>query len=316
MAHHAAGLVRLTKNAKLARDLKADYTSADLTPRQRGMLDYAAKLTRAPGAMREDDVIALRALGFADRDILDINQVTAYFAYVNRVADGLGVVTDDYAETENQAIDTPPTTTLETMMTSFSLPNLPAELRWHIPPLDWSLSPDGALSIQAGPKTDLFNDPAGTIVIDNAPCALMTPPDPNFILSAKVSVGFGATYDAGALQIRVSDSLWGKLCFEYSPQGQPMVVSVVNRGVSDDCNSVVIAGSEVYLRVARTPRTLAFHYSTDGRLWHFVRYFSLGLTDGVRAGFSAQSPTGAQCRAVFTEITYRPGMLADNRNGE
>ena len=51
-------------------------------------------------------------------------------------------------------------------------------------------------------------------VIDNAPCALMTPPDPNFILSAKVSVGFGATYDAGALQIRVSEDRWAKLCFE------------------------------------------------------------------------------------------------------
>jgi len=205
---------------------------------------------------------------------------------------------------------------MDTLLPAFSLPTLPTELGWHIPPLDWSLSPGKALSIQAGPKTDLFNDPAGTIVIDNAPCALMTAPNPSFILSAKVSVAFGATYDAGALQIRVSDTLWAKLCFEYSPQGQPMVVSVVNRSVSDDCNSAVIDGSEVYLRMARTPRTIAFHYSTDGRTWHFVRYFSLGLTDVVRAGFSAQSPTGPQCRAVFSEITYRAGALADNRSGE
>ncbi len=47
--------------------------------------------------MVETDVVALRIVGFTDRDILDINQVTAYFAYVNRVADGLGVVTDAYA---------------------------------------------------------------------------------------------------------------------------------------------------------------------------------------------------------------------------
>jgi uncharacterized peroxidase-related enzyme len=60
------------------------------------MLDYAAKLTREPWAMRETDVAALRAAGFSDRDILDINQVTAYYAYVNRVADGLGVSVDDY----------------------------------------------------------------------------------------------------------------------------------------------------------------------------------------------------------------------------
>jgi uncharacterized peroxidase-related enzyme len=60
------------------------------------MLDYAAKLTREPWATREADIAALRAAGFADRDILDINQVAAYYAYVNRVADGLGVSVDDY----------------------------------------------------------------------------------------------------------------------------------------------------------------------------------------------------------------------------
>ena len=105
MAHHAAGLVRLTKNPKLAQALKVDYTAADLTPRQRSMLDYAVKLTRTPGDMHESDIATLRTHGFSDRDILDINQVTAYFAYVNRIADGLGVVTDDYAESENQAIE-------------------------------------------------------------------------------------------------------------------------------------------------------------------------------------------------------------------
>lgn len=62
-----------------------------LEPRQRAMLDYAVKLTVTPRDMVEDDLAALRAAGFSDRDILDINQVTAYYAYVNRLADGLGV---------------------------------------------------------------------------------------------------------------------------------------------------------------------------------------------------------------------------------
>ena len=70
------------------------------------MLDYADKLTRTPGLMRESDVIALRAHGLGDRDILDVNQVVAYFAYVNRVADGLGVTIDDYADVEYAAIET------------------------------------------------------------------------------------------------------------------------------------------------------------------------------------------------------------------
>lgn len=55
------------------------------------MLDYAVSLTRGPGSMREADVKRLRAAGFSDRAILDICQVTAYYAYVNRLANGLGV---------------------------------------------------------------------------------------------------------------------------------------------------------------------------------------------------------------------------------
>jgi alkylhydroperoxidase family enzyme len=55
------------------------------------MLEYAVKLTVEPWSMVEGDVVSVRRSGFSDRDILDINQVTAYYAYVNRTADGLGV---------------------------------------------------------------------------------------------------------------------------------------------------------------------------------------------------------------------------------
>lgn len=55
------------------------------------MLCYAEKLTVEPWNMVEDDVVQLREVGFTDCDILDINQVTSYYAYVNRTADGLGV---------------------------------------------------------------------------------------------------------------------------------------------------------------------------------------------------------------------------------
>ncbi|MGB7537846.1 MAG: DUF1349 domain-containing protein [Anaerolineales bacterium] len=200
-------------------------------------------------------------------------------------------------------------------MTTFAMPTIPGECHWHIPPLDWSYASD-RLSILAGAQTDWFIDPAGTYNKDNAPCALFTPTDANFLLSAKVSVEFGATYDAGTLQIRAEDGLWAKLCFEYSPRGRPMIVSVVTRGVSDDCNSVEIERPEIHLRVARTPQTLAFHYSHDGRVWNFVRYFTLGRMDALRAGFSAQSPTGEKCRAVFSNIHYRQGSLKDIRSGE
>lgn len=80
------------------RALATDHSGAGVTARQRAVLDYAVKLTLTPGQMTEDDLVPLRSVGLGDRDILDVNQVTAYFAYVNRVADGLGVVTDGYAE--------------------------------------------------------------------------------------------------------------------------------------------------------------------------------------------------------------------------
>jgi len=55
------------------------------------MLRYAAKLTRTPSEVRREDVVALRDAGFHDADVLAIAEVTAYYAYVNRIADGLGV---------------------------------------------------------------------------------------------------------------------------------------------------------------------------------------------------------------------------------
>jgi len=61
------------------------------------MLKYVEKLTLTPWAMVEGDVAALRGAGFTDAVILDINQVTGYYAFVNRLADELGVELETYA---------------------------------------------------------------------------------------------------------------------------------------------------------------------------------------------------------------------------
>ena len=60
------------------------------------MLRFAVKLTRTPGAMEDADVEAMRSAGFSDRDILDIVEVVGYYAYANRVADGLGIETESW----------------------------------------------------------------------------------------------------------------------------------------------------------------------------------------------------------------------------
>jgi alkylhydroperoxidase family enzyme len=60
------------------------------------MLDYAVKLTLTPWEMKAEDVEALRAAGFDDTAILDVNQVASYYAFVNRLADGLGVELESF----------------------------------------------------------------------------------------------------------------------------------------------------------------------------------------------------------------------------
>ena len=201
-------------------------------------------------------------------------------------------------------------------MKSFRVPAVPAELAWRLDPLEWSEEKGGGLSIRAGEKTDLFFDPKDGARSDAAPAALFSPPDGSFMLSARVRVDFASTYDAGTLHVRAADDRWAKLCFEYSPAREPMVVSVVTHGVSDDCNSVTLGGDTVYLRISQSRTATAFHYSLDGARWIFVRHFSLGSLAGLRVGFSSQSPTGKGCRAVFSEISYRPGYPADLRGGE
>lgn len=86
----------MTDDAVLVEQLKADYRQAAVTAAEMAMLDYAVKLTLEPWNMVEADVIALRNAGFSDSAILDINQVTGYYAYVNRLADGLGVPLEEF----------------------------------------------------------------------------------------------------------------------------------------------------------------------------------------------------------------------------
>jgi hypothetical protein len=194
-----------------------------------------------------------------------------------------------------------------------SIPSIPYELAWQVPALGASFERD-TLAITSGPKTDLFTDPGGSITLANTP-RLMFTPSGDFKLRATVTVPFKSTFDAGVLVVFVDATHWAKLCFEYSPQGQPMVVTVVNKGDSDDCNSVVIAGNTVHLRVSRVGRAFAFHHSTDGRFWHFTRYFNLGV-DGAAVGFSSQSPTGEGCTATFENIQFATNAPADLRSGE
>lgn len=91
MQHHGEGLLRELGDQALVDAIKTDYRTADLDSADRAMLDYVAKLTETPGKMVEADVLSLRSAGFSDEAILDINQITGFFAWCNRTVDGLGV---------------------------------------------------------------------------------------------------------------------------------------------------------------------------------------------------------------------------------
>jgi uncharacterized peroxidase-related enzyme len=70
----------------------------DLSVRESAMLAYAAALTRDPAGIGSQDVEALRGAGLSDAAILDVCQIAAYYAFVNRLANGLGVELEDWWE--------------------------------------------------------------------------------------------------------------------------------------------------------------------------------------------------------------------------
>ena len=82
---------RLLRDDTLVDQLVRDYRTAELENPDRTMLDYAVMITREPWAVGRVDLDRLRSVGFSDRAILDLNLVTGYYAFVNRLADGLGV---------------------------------------------------------------------------------------------------------------------------------------------------------------------------------------------------------------------------------
>jgi len=201
-------------------------------------------------------------------------------------------------------------------MTTFFLPGLPVPLSWHIEPPEWQIDSIGALRMFSGPINDYFHDPATGRRTASAPCALLKIDEPSFVLSACVEMIGHETFDAAALFVRLSDDIWAKLCLENSPDGKPTIVSVVTRGVSDDCNSATLADAAVYLRVAKTPNTVAFHYSLDGSYWRLVRYFSLGEMLSASIGLIAQSPIGQGARAIFSGFHFWEGELPNLRDGQ
>jgi hypothetical protein len=202
---------------------------------------------------------------------------------------------------------------------SEKIPGLPFELEWEGDPAGGA-SADGTIELAAPGATDMFFDPGGPTRLMNVPRLIGPAPAGDFQLSVKATVGLLATFDAGAIVLVRDEHHWAKLLLERSVAGAATVVSVVTRGVSDDCDSFTTDQSHIWLRVSRLSEAFAFNASLDGRVWRFVRYFSLACEHGdndapLLIGFEAQSPTGEGAVARFSEITFVAERLADMRSG-
>ncbi len=95
VAHHLAGLGRLlgdeARVAQIRTALEQEQFQEAFDARATAILRYASELTRTPASLTASSLAPLRAAGLTDGEILEVNQVASYFAYVNRTVLGLGV---------------------------------------------------------------------------------------------------------------------------------------------------------------------------------------------------------------------------------
>jgi uncharacterized peroxidase-related enzyme len=75
----------------LVAAILSDFRKAPISEAEQALLEFAVKLTREPAASQKTDIEALQKAGWSDGAILDATLVVAYFAFVNRIAEGLGV---------------------------------------------------------------------------------------------------------------------------------------------------------------------------------------------------------------------------------
>ena len=93
---HGQAVREFSGDPVLGDILTVNYREANLTPRQRAMLDYAWKVTTTPAEVGESDREALYAAGLTDEEIFDLTDVIAYFNYTNRMTHGLGMQPNEY----------------------------------------------------------------------------------------------------------------------------------------------------------------------------------------------------------------------------
>jgi uncharacterized peroxidase-related enzyme len=91
MVHHGEALSHFLKDKNQLEKAIKNFATAKFPKKVKKMLEYVYKLTKTPDKIKKADIEVLHKSGFSDKDILEINLITGYFNFVNRIASGLGV---------------------------------------------------------------------------------------------------------------------------------------------------------------------------------------------------------------------------------
>ena len=187
---------------------------------------------------------------------------------------------------------------------------LPGPFETRNAPVMWAATGSDALTITAGPGANWFVSPGTGKSVDTAPTLLIRPAG-DFTLSARLSLEPKKRWDSGCMALFVDNDHWAKLCLENAnADGKLAVVSVVNRGDSDDVyTDFFAADNAIYLKVARKGAAFLFFASHGGNEWRMFRTFTFKGSDlgQLRTGLLAQSPVGDGMTVQFSEIRYTPG---------
>ena len=180
----------------------------------------------------------------------------------------------------------------------------------------------GKITLMATEKSDFFRNPCAVAKDGITPDSLGNAPfyytevAGDFVMKAKVSLDFKDIYDAAALMVMESDEVWAKICFELTDFGPNAVVSVVTNQLSDDANGSVIKDKQLWLQITRVGKAFAFHYSTDGEKFLMLRVFSLPVSETIKVGMLAQSPTGKGGERNFEGFTMEQKTVNNIRFGK
>lgn len=178
------------------------------------------------------------------------------------------------------------------------------------------------IEIMATPLSDFFCNSGSVSEEGITPESLSNAPfyytevEGDFVLQVKVSHAFKDIYDSASVMVMVDMQNWAKACFEKTDFGTHAAVSVVTkRGESDDANGCNLEGNTAWLKVCRVNHTFSFHYSTDGKQFYMMRFFSLPVDQTVKVGLLAQAPTGNGGVRVYEDLMLENKTVKNIRYG-